>query len=235
MNELIPIKYDSNRITISARNLHEFLEVKTNFRDWFPRMTEYGLEEGDDFNPLKNERVQIEGNREVTREIQDYQLTLDAAKEIAMIQRNEKGKQARKYFIQVEKQWNDPQAIIARALKLANNKIEELLTQREDDKPKIEFYDEFAESKNAVEMSKAAKVLNIPGIGRTKLFQILRDEHILRSNNEPYQRFIDNGHFRVAINSFQHPSGDRIQYTKTLVLPRGLNHIRKLIERIQKQ
>lgn len=88
MNELLKVNYDNERITLSARELHEYLEVGTQFKDWFPRMKEYGFTEGADFNPLKIEQVRIEGNREVKRELQDYQITLDMAKEIAMIQRS---------------------------------------------------------------------------------------------------------------------------------------------------
>ena len=102
MDEFIKINYDSDRPTILGRDLHELLEVKTAYKDWFPRMVEYGFTEGVDFNPLKIERVQMEGTRYVTREMQDHQLTIDMAKEICMLQRTEKGKQARQYFIQIE-------------------------------------------------------------------------------------------------------------------------------------
>lgn len=93
MNELLKVNYDNDRITLSARELHEFLEVKTSFKDWFPRMCEYGFNESQDFNPLKNEQVRLEGNRQVKRTVQDYEITLDMAKEIAMIQRSDKGKE----------------------------------------------------------------------------------------------------------------------------------------------
>jgi anti-repressor protein len=96
MNELIKINYGSERPTVSARDLHELLEVATAYKDWFPRMCEYGFTEGVEFNPLKIEQVQTEGNREVKREIIDHQITLEMAKEICMIQRNEKGSQAQK-------------------------------------------------------------------------------------------------------------------------------------------
>lgn len=109
MNELIKVTYDNDRPVVSARELHDFLEVKTAYKDWFPRMCEYGFTEGQDFNPLKNEQVQIEGGRAVTRHILDAALTIDMAKEICMIQRSEKGKQARQYFIQLEKDWNSPE------------------------------------------------------------------------------------------------------------------------------
>lgn len=69
MNDLITINYDTENPTVSARELHEGLEIKTAFKDWFPRMAEYGFEIGKDFNPLKNEQVRIEGSREVTREL----------------------------------------------------------------------------------------------------------------------------------------------------------------------
>lgn len=97
MNELIKITYNNDRPAVSARDLHDFLEVKTAYKDWFPRMCEYGFTEGEDFNPLKIERVQNEGERIVARTVDDAVLTIDMAKELCMIQRNEKGKQARQY------------------------------------------------------------------------------------------------------------------------------------------
>ena len=109
MNELIPIRYDEERPTVSARDLHEFLEVETDFRHWFPRMREYGFTEGVDFNPVKIDRVQNEGGRLVTRAVEDAQLTIDMAKELCMIQRTERGKQARQYFLQLERDWNSPE------------------------------------------------------------------------------------------------------------------------------
>lgn len=97
MNELIKITYDGNNTpTVSARELHEFLEVKTPLKDWFPRMCEYGFTEGMDFRTFLSEST---GGRPA----QDAEITLDMAKELAMIQRNEKGKQARTYFIAAEK------------------------------------------------------------------------------------------------------------------------------------
>ena len=109
MNELIKITTnEAGEPTVLGRELHEFLGVTTRYNDWFPRMVEYGFTEGKDFNLLKNEQVRFEGNREVTRELIDHLLTIDMAKEICMIQRTEVGKQARQYFIQVEKNYNSP-------------------------------------------------------------------------------------------------------------------------------
>ncbi len=83
-------------------------------------MCEYGFSEGKDFNPLKNERVQNEGSRAVTRQVVDHQLTIPMAKEICMLQRSAKGKEFRQYFLKIEEQWNTPELVMARALKLAN-------------------------------------------------------------------------------------------------------------------
>lgn len=152
MNELIKVTYDNDRPVVSARELHDFLEVKTAYKDWFPRMCEYGFTEGADFNPLKNEQVQIEGGRAVTRHILDAALTIDMAKEICMIQRSEKGKQARQYFIQLEKDWNSPEKVMARALDIAHRELNtlkaanaELTVQNAIMAPKADYFDELVD------------------------------------------------------------------------------------------
>ena len=230
MHNLLKVNYDADRITLSARELYEFLEVVTQFKDWFPRMCEYGFAESVDFNPLKIERVRLEGNREVKREIQDYQLTIEMAKEISMIQRNEKGKQARQYFIEIEKQWNSPERIIARGLIESKKMIENLNQQVLEMKPKAEFYDVVAGSKDAIEMSEAAKVLGIKGLGRNNLFQFLRDEGILQQNNQPYQTYVDRGYFRVVEQKYTKPNGETNINIKTLIYQKGLDYIRRKIE-----
>lgn len=99
-NELIKITQDENgNSVVSGRELHEFLEVKTPYKDWFPRMVEYGFAENVDFISLAQKCAKPNGGRPKI----DHALTLDMAKEISMIQRTEKGKQARQYFIEVEK------------------------------------------------------------------------------------------------------------------------------------
>lgn len=171
MNELLRVNYDSDRITLSARELHEFLGIKTSFKDWFPRMCEYGFNESQDFNPLKNERVQFEGDRQVKRTVQDYQITLDMAKEIAMIQRSEKGKQVRQYFLELERKWNSPEAVMNRALEYSRKQVQALLKTNEklelenkikdqqlnELKPKADYYDQILQSKSLVLISQIAK------------------------------------------------------------------------------
>ena len=102
MNQLINITQNNGSKVVSARELHTFLEVETKFNDWIKRMLEYGFDENEDYSLLKI------GERSAHNKI-DYALTLDTAKEISMLQRSERGKQARRYFIAVEKQANQPQ------------------------------------------------------------------------------------------------------------------------------
>lgn len=130
LKTLIPVSYDNpERPTVSGRELHEFLKVNTPYRIWFPRMVEYGFTEGEDFNPYKNVRVQSEGNREVERTIDDHQLTIPMAKELCMIQRNERGKQARQYFLAVEAQCGLKLSKEMQALFMLDNR-----TQRQEER-----------------------------------------------------------------------------------------------------
>ena len=125
MNKIvIAVNFENDGPTVSGRELHAALEVRTSYKDQFPGMCEYGFVEGKDFNPLKIEQVQIEGKRRVKRIVSDHQLTIDMAKELCMIQRTEIGKRCREYFLEIEKKWNSPDAIIARALLIANHQLQ---------------------------------------------------------------------------------------------------------------
>ncbi len=92
------------------------------------------------------------------------------------------------------------------------------------------FFDAVASSKDAIDLGSAAKVLNM-GIGRNRLFEILREEKVLMSNNQPYQTFIDRGYFRTIEQKYTVPSGETRISIKTLVYQKGLNYIRKVIEK----
>ena len=106
MNELIPTHQSENdEILVTGRDLHEFLEIKTSYTQWFERMNDYGFSENVDFIVITknvNDETLFGGFRKIT----DHHIKLDMAKEISMLQRNEKGKQARQYFIEIEKKWN---------------------------------------------------------------------------------------------------------------------------------
>lgn len=130
MNELIKIEINENgEQLVSARELHKFLEVKTKFKDWFPRMCEYGFIENKDYIAMAQKRATAQGN-ETT--YMNYLMKISMAKELSMIQRNAKGKEAREYFIKCEEAWNSDEIIMARAIKIQNRKIIEYRKQIED-------------------------------------------------------------------------------------------------------
>lgn len=220
MNDLIAINYDTDKPTVSGRELHEALQVKTAYKDWFPRMCEYGFTEGEDFCSNLSEST---GGRPAT----DHQLTIPMAKEICMIQRNEKGKQFRQYFIKVEEAWNSPEMVMKRALEIANRKVEELKqrtfsleTQIEQDKPKVLFAQAVETAHTSILIGDLAKILKQNGVqtGQKRLFEQLRQEGYLMkggsSHNMPTQRAMEMGLFEVKESTINNPDGS-IRINKT--------------------
>lgn len=214
MNELIKIDYSNDRPAVSARDLHEFLDVGTKYADWFPRMCEYGFAEGQDFNLLKIERVHQEGGRMVNRMVDDAALSIDMAKEICMLQRNEKGKIARQYFIQLEKDWNSPEKVMARALRIADKRIKELEAQSEADRPKVLFADSVTASKSSILVGELAKLLKQNGVhtGQNRLFETLRGKGFLIKRkgtdyNMPTQKAMEMGLFEIKETVINHSDG----------------------------
>lgn len=185
MNNLIEIQINENQEqTISGRELHMFLGIETKYNDWFQRMLQYGFEDGQDFNLLKKEQVQIEGKREVRREIADHIMKLDMAKELCMLTRNEKGKQARTYFIEVERDWNSPEKVMARALLIANKQIDTLklenTVQRQviaEFKPIKEYVDTILSSEDTVTITQIAADY---GLSAKALNKILNEQGLIR-------------------------------------------------------
>lgn len=228
MNELIKITYNNDHPAVSARDLHDFLEVKTAYKDWFPRMCEYGFTEGEDFNPLKIERVQNEGERMVARTVDDAVLTIDMAKELCMIQRNEKGKQARQYFLQIEKDWNSPEKVMARALQIAGDKLKRLENKVEADAPKVLFADAVSASKTSILVGELAKLMNQNGvdIGQHRLFRWMRENgYLIRRNgtdfNMPTQKSMGLGLFTVKETAITHSDGTVTVSKTTKVTGKG--------------
>lgn len=204
-----------------------FLEVKTAYKDWFPRMCEYGFEEGKDFCSFLSK---TQGRPQT-----NHLLTLDMAKELAMLQRTDKGKEARQYFLQVEKDWNSPEKVMARALKIAQKTLEETKIKLadankviEEQKPKADFYDDVTGSEDTIDIKSVAKLLNVPKMGSNKLFAFLRENKILNHKNEPYQYFVDRGYFRQIESSWEHEGTTHITL-KTVVFQKGVDFIRKLL------
>ena len=221
MNELIKITYNNDRPAVSARDLHDFLEVKTAYKDWFPRMCEYGFTEGEDFCSFLSEST---GGRPA----QDAVLTIDMAKELCMIQRNEKGKQARQYFLQIEKDWNSPEKVMARALQIAGDKLKRLENKVEADAPKVLFADAVSASKTSILVGELAKLLKQNGvdIGQHRLLRWMRENgYLIRRNgtdfNMPTQKSMDLGLFTVKETAITHSDGTVTVSKTTKVTGKG--------------
>lgn len=219
---------ESHEPIVSGRTLHRELGVGTEYAKWMTRMTEYGFVEGQDFNSVKIDEVRQEGNRHVKREITDHALKLDMAKEIAMIQRTEKGKEVRQYFIQVERDYNSPEKIMARALLMANNKVLTLETKVEELKPKALFADAVAASKTSILIGELAKLLNQNKvkIGGTRLFAWMRENGYLIKRkgqdwNTPTQRAMEMGLFEIKERTHSNPDGSIIISRTTKVTGKG--------------
>lgn len=235
MNELIKISYENaERPTVSGRELHEALEVKTAYKDWFPRMCEYGFTEGEDFNPLKNEQVRTEGNRQVSRELTDHQLTIPMAKEICMLQRSEKGKQFRQYFIRVEEAWNSPEMIMKRALEIANEKVKALqvsVSQLTVDKqimqPKADYFDELVDRNLLTGIRETAKELKVK---QNTFVNFLLDKKYLYRDKKgklmPYAKPMENGLFEVKEFSNEKTG---FSSTQMFITPKGKETFRLLL------
>ena len=114
--EIIKVNYDSERPTVLGRELHAALQISTPYHKWFPRMCEYGFVEDTDFWTNLSEST---GGRPGA----EHLLSIDMAKEVCMIQRTDIGKQCRQYFLELEKAWNSPETVMARALQVANRQL----------------------------------------------------------------------------------------------------------------
>jgi len=226
MNELIKIQENNGIKTVNARDLWEALGSKQQFANWIASRIDGFIAESDfTVNRIINGKaVQY-----------DYHLTIDTAKHIAMLERNEKGREIRQYFIEVEKKAREHFSVpgtYAEALQLAADQAKEIEKKNIElqiAKPKIEFFDAVTDSKDAVEMKTVAKVLNL-GIGRNKLFELLREKAILDSRNQPYQQFIDRGYFRVIESQYTKPDGEIHISFKTVVYQKGIDYIRKIVK-----
>ena len=213
MDELIRINFDSERPTVSGRELHAALKVKTAYKDWFPRMCEYGFMEGIDFSSFLSEST---GGRPAA----DHQLTIDMAKQLCMIQRTDIGRQFRQYFIKVEESWNSPEAVMSRALQFANQQLTlvkqqnaELICtiavqnqQITEMKPKASYYDVVLNCKDLVAISVIAKDY---GWSANRMNRYLSEHGVQYKQGKIwllYQKYAEKGY--TSTKTFSTPGGD---------------------------
>ncbi|MGG6831931.1 UNVERIFIED_CONTAM: phage antirepressor KilAC domain-containing protein [Streptococcus canis] len=228
MKELIKVNYNSNRPTVSGRELHEALKIGTPYDKWFPRMCEYGFVEGIDFSTFLSEST---GGRPAT----NHQLTIDMAKQLCMIQRTELGQMFRKYFIKIEEKWNSPEAVMARALQLANEKL--ILLEKENlrlsDKvaiqgqqilemrPKVSYYDVVLNCKELLSITQIAKDY---GKSAKWLNRFLHEKGIQFKQSDMwilYQKYAKQGYTSSKTHTFAGSDGNTHSRTHTYWTQKG--------------
>ena len=241
MNELIQVEErqigDGAIQTVNARDLHAFLGSKRQFADWISeRIQKYGFVENQDFVIFSQNCEKPKGGRPA----KEFALTLDMAKELAMVENNNKGKQARQYFIECERRAKanvidittalaDP-AKLRTVLLAYTEKVMALEAKVQEQAPKAQFHDAVAEAINCQSVQEIAKVL---GTGPNRLFRFLRDEGLLMRDNLPYQQHLDAGYFRVVEKQYNDGRGESYTYTRTLVTGKGLAYIQKRLHGLQ--
>lgn len=219
MNEIITVNFDTQ--TVSARELHKTVGSTERFSSWFERQLQFGFVENEDYTGCKK------FNTLANQELQDYDMSVDMAKHICMVQRTEKAKEVRQYLIDLEKAWNTPEQVMARALKLADKTIDKLKAENfalekkiEADKPKTIFADAVSASHTSILVGDMAKLICQNGvhIGQKRLFEWLRSNGYLikggTSRNMPTQRSLEMGLFEIKESTIQNPDGS-VRITRT--------------------
>ena len=212
MNEILKINLNENQEPIiSGRELHQVLEVKSRYNDWLKRMLEYGFTENIDYVTLTQKKVTAQGNENTYI---DHAIKLDMAKEIAMIQRNEKGKQVRQYFIEVEKEYNSPEKIMARALIFANKQVETLtLVNKQQEQiinelqPKATYYDLILQCKDLLSITQIAKDYGMSGTQLNKKLNELGIQYKHRETWLLYAKYADKGYTSSTTHDYPDSKG----------------------------
>ena len=247
MNELIPIQDNDGAQAVMGRDLHKFLEVGRDYTNWFKQMVGYGFTEGQDFTLVKEEIAGRTGSPNLANTRHNHIVSLDMAKEISMIQRTDKGKQARQYFIECERRAKEPaqlspEELMARAIKVADNTIKELEAKTRELEPAAKSWTYLAAPGGDYSVAGAAKTLsrdpNI-SIGRNKLFDFMREQRWIfrtsgkRAHWEAYQdKGINTGRLVHKLSSpfMNERTGEWEQPAPTIrITPKGLHELHKLL------
>lgn len=190
MEELIKVTTKGDTQVVSARNLHEILGVKTRFSQWAKQNFKH-FRENIDFSSVVTTTQQNQYGG--TKELQDYALTIEMAKHIAMMSGTDKGYEIRDYFIKVEQAWNSPEMVMKRALEIANKKVEQLKIENQEMKPKADKYDRYLSNKGLITITEIAKEYGMSG---RELNKFLHDKRIIFKKGDKwfvYQRYANDG------------------------------------------
>ncbi|MBP1534211.1 MAG: phage antirepressor KilAC domain-containing protein [Ruminococcus sp.] len=241
MNEImIVVNYDSDKPTVSGRELHAALMIETPYHKWFPRMVGYGFtEEIDYWTFLSNRSDGLAGKPRT-----DHQLTIDMAKELCMIQRSEIGKRCREYFLEIEKKWNSPEAVLARALLLANQQLQlakgentkllatnsEQAEQIESMQPKVTYYELVLNAEGIVPITTIAKDYGKSG---RWLNGWLHEQGVQYKQGEVwllYQKYADKGYVKSKTYTVTDENGNPLAKPHTCWTQKGRLMIYELLK-----
>lgn len=216
MNELITVNFDTQ--TVSARELHKALGIEKRFSAWFETNSQ-GFIENEDFTSVLSGTVVNNG---ATRELRDYELSVDMAKHICLMSRTEKGKECRQYLIDLEKAWNTPEQVMARALKLADQTIDSLKSkvyeletsvQQMDAvitemTPKVDYADRILSSTDCMTVSQIAQDY---GVSAKRFNKILHSAGIQRKVGDQwilYAEYQGKGYVRNKTCEYRKSNGE---------------------------
>lgn len=222
MNDLMKVTYKTGQPTVSARELHEGLGIKSNFTTWFDRMCEYGFTELDYKKCFPNLESGCNGGQNMV----DYEITIDMAKQICMLQRSEKGRQYREYFLELEKAWNSPEQVFARALQMADQTINSLkdrcrflggqITEQqkviEELQPKASYYDMILQCKELIATTVIAKDY---GMSAKKFNKMLHDLGVQFNQSGVwmlYAKYQGSGYLKTKTHNY--PDAEGVQHSK---------------------
>ncbi|CAB0895562.1 phage antirepressor Ant [Corynebacterium diphtheriae] len=230
-SQIIPLVNNDGIQAVLGRDLHDFLEVKERYTQWIARHIEkYSFSEGQDF-------IRDFGKSTGGRPLENHVLSMDMAKELAMLQGNAKGKQARQYFIECEKKARAPKINGAELTRLEliqiamNAETERLALEAKNKElaPKAEAFESFIDSTGKYSIGAVAKML---GMGQNKLFRELRNRGVLISKgamrNTPYQQYMH--HFEVKAHEYERSSGEMGCSYTTYVQPSGIDFVRRKLD-----
>ncbi|EGM50449.1 bacteriophage antirepressor [Ligilactobacillus ruminis SPM0211] len=224
--DLIKVMVKNDRQLVSARDLHKGLEIKKRFSAWVEQNFK-DFEENADFTSVPQGTVVQSGNGTV-RKYDDYALTLDMAKQLCMMSHSDLGKRYRRYFIELERKWNDPQEVVKRGYAILQNENARLKIELETAKPKALFADSVAASDTTILIGELAKIIRGNGvdIGANRLFRWLREHGYLISRkgsdyNMPTQKSMELGLFKIIERTINQSDGSSRICKTTKVTGKG--------------
>lgn len=218
MQELIKIEEKNGEQLVSARELHKFVESSERFSKWWDRMITYGFIENKDFTSVQKSTVVNNGAK---KEIGDYLMKISMAKELSMIQKNEKGKQAREYFIKCEEAWNSEDMILSRALEIQNKKLlnykEQIKSLQLDNQvkerqilelqPKATYYDLILQCKDLLSVTVIAKDYGMSAKSFNELLHSLGIQYKQSGVWLIYQKYADKGYTQTKTQNYTKSDG----------------------------